>query len=145
MVASVRLVRFVGPSLLLAGVACLIFGYLRGEASLSLFVIFPIVTATGGWSALGILLIIAGFFGFVLTGPSWAGPVPVPPEGREPAPASTGAPAAVAGRRWGGVVFLGPVPVVFGSDAKIARWMILVGLLLFVGLVVLTVISVWGI
>ncbi len=137
--------RFVGPASLLAGIACLVVGYLRGEASLNLFVIFPVVTATGGWSALGILLIIAGFFGSFLTWPSWTVSEPMPPGGQAPNVGSGGSPSASAGRRWGGVVFLGPVPVVFGSDAKFARWMILVGVLLFVGLVVLTVLSIWGI
>lgn len=139
-----RLVRLLGPALLLAGIACLVVGYLRGEANLSLFVIFPVITATGGWSALGILLIIAGFFGLVLTWPAWSVAEPLPPE-TAPAVAASDASRPSSSRRWGGVVFLGPIPVVFGSDAKIARWMLLAGVLLFVGLVVLTVISIWGI
>lgn len=140
-----RAARLLGPALLVAGVACLAVGFARGEAVLSLFVIFPVITATGGWSALGIVLLIAGFFALVLT---WPAGIPaesvqapsqpggaVPPQPPSPGPA----------RRWGGVLFLGPVPVVFGSDAKIARWMIVAGVLLFVGLLVLTIISVWGI
>lgn len=143
--ASVRLARLLGPALLVAGVACLAVGYLQGEASLSLFVIFPVITATGGWSALGILLLIAGVFAFFLTWPAWSIPESVPPTGpAQSAPTAPPAPVA-SNRRWGGVVFLGPVPVVFGSDAKIARWMIVAGILLFVGLLVLTIISVWGI
>ncbi len=143
--ASVRAVRLLGPVLVIAGAACLVLGYLQGEASLSLFVIFPVITATGGWSALGILLLIAGFFAFFLTWPTWTVAEPAAPG--EPASSALAAPSAshVPNRRWGGVVFLGPVPVVFGSDAKIARWMIVAGVLLFVGLLVLTVISVWGI
>ncbi len=142
---TVRPVRLVGPALLVAGVACLAVGLAQGEGTLSLFVVFPVITATGGWSALGILLLIAGFFAFVLTWPAGTGPaVPPPPTapGGEPvaAPPTTG-----TSRRWGGILFLGPIPVVFGSDAKIARWMIVAGVLLFVGLLVVTIISVWGI
>lgn len=137
--------RLLGPIFLVAGAVALVVGYLRGEASLSLFVIFPIVTATGGWSALGILLLIAGFFALVLTWPTWAPTEPLPPDQRTAATTPAEAPSPAGTRRWGGVVFLGPIPVVFGSDPKIARWMIVVGILLFVGLVVLTVISVWGI
>ncbi len=143
--ASVRLTRLLGPALLLAGVAALAVGVVQGEAVLSLFVVFPVITATGGWSALGILLLIAGFFALVLTWPAGMVAEPIaaetPPTGAAAAPP----PSAVPSRRWGGVLFLGPVPVVFGSDAKIARWMILVGVLLFVGLVVLTIISIRGI
>jgi uncharacterized protein (TIGR00304 family) len=37
----------------------------------------------------------------------------------------------------GGVVFIGPIPIIFGSDKRIARWMIVVGGLIgFVMLVV---------
>ncbi len=145
MAKGVRLSRLLGPLLILAGATALVVGFLKGEATLNLFIIFPVITATGGWSALGILLLIAGCFALFLT---WTVAVPAefpasqgPPQAL--APAQTPAPSA--NRRWGGVIFLGPVPVVFGSDANMARWMILVGVLLFVGLVVLTVISIWGI
>ena len=138
-----RPVRLLGPALIVGGAAALAVGFLQGEASLSLFLIFPIVTATGGWSALGILLLVAGFFALFLTLPSYpADACPGEPVGQSPPDA---APTSSPRRRWGGVVFLGPIPVVFGSDAKVARWMLVVGILLFVGLVVLTVISIWGI
>ncbi len=140
-----RLVRLLGPTLIVGGIVCLIAGFLQGEASLSLFVIFPVITATGGWSALGILLLIAGFFAFFFTWPTWVVAEPAPASSQTTAPASGGAPPEPSSRRWGGVVFLGPIPVVFGSDAKVAKWMILVGVLLFVGLLVLTIISIWGI
>lgn len=145
MVTAVRLLRMLGPVLLVAGLACLVVGYVQGQASLSLFVIFPVVTATGGWSALGILLLIVGVFAFFLTWPSWTAPALPGPAGPAPGPSPLDAATPPSNRRWGGVVFLGPVPVVFGSDPKIAKWMILVGVLLFVGLLVLTVISIWGI
>ena len=139
-----RLVRLLGPVLLVVGVAALAVGFLQGEASLSLFVIFPVVTATGGWSALGILLLIAGFFALVFT---WSPSVPAeaPPAAGSGGWPPSAPPGSGGRRRWGGIVFLGPVPIVFGSDAKVTRWMIVVGVLLFVGLVVLTVISLWGI
>ena len=139
--AVVRASRLLGPALLLAGVAALAVGFAQGEASFSLFVIFPVITATGAWSALGIVLLIAGFFSIFLT---WTSGMPAerpPPTGPAPGP-TLPASAPPAQRRWGGVVFLGPVPVVFGSDAKIARWMIVVGVLLFIGLVVLTLLSI---
>jgi uncharacterized protein (TIGR00304 family) len=137
----VRLVRLAGPGLFLAGLAALAMGFVQGEATLSLFLVFPVITATGAWSILGIVLMIAGFFVFFLT---WSGPIEAPVR----APPAAAAPPSVptpGGRRWGGVLFLGPIPVVFGSDQKVARWMLVVGLLLFVGLVVLTVIALRGI
>ncbi len=140
-----RFARLLGPVLIAAGIVSLVVGYFQGEASLSLFVIFPVITATGGWSALGILLVIAGFFALFFTWPAWTVAEPISPSSQDTGPAGGGAAPGSSGRRWGGVVFLGPIPVVFGSDAKVAKWMILVGVLLFVGLVVLTIISIWGI
>ena len=141
----VRLARILGPVLLAAGGAALAWGFMQGEASLHLFLVFPVITATGGWSALGILLIIAGFFALFLTwSPEFPSGIAAPMAPSPASPPTELAPSAPT-RRWGGVVFLGPVPVVFGSDAKVTKWMIVVGVLLFVGLVVLTVISLRGI
>ncbi len=136
-----RLTRLLGPALVVAGVAALAWGFVQGEANLNLFLIFPVVTATGGWSALGILLMIAGVFAFFLSWPAAVGPPPAAPAAPSPSPPPAEPSTPSASRRWGGVVFLGPIPVVFGSDAKVAKWMLVVGVLLFIGLVVLTVIS----
>lgn len=139
----VRLARLLGPLLFVAGVASLALGFLSGQATLSLFVIFPVVTATGPWSILGIALMIAGAFVFFL---SWPAPVELPPAVAAPSSPQPPSQSLTTGaRRWGGVVFLGPIPVVFGSDQKVTQWMLLVGVGLFVALVVLTVIALWGV
>mgnify|MGYP006266947953 CR=1 FL=1 len=139
-----RLVRLLGPALIVLGAAALVLGFLRNEATLSLFVIFPVVTATGAWAFLGILLMIAGVFAYFFTWtPSMIGePVRATPES-PPTPGSPSPPASR--RRWGGVVFLGPIPVVFGSDQKVTRWMLILGVVLFVALLVLTIIALRGI
>ncbi len=140
-----RGLRWLGPVLLVVGIAALAVGMAQGQATLNLFLIFPVITATGGWSALGILLLIAGFFALVLTWPAYALERMETAEAPSvPAAPSTSSPATPA-RRWGGVLFLGPFPVVFGSDARIAKWMLVAGFMLFAALVVLTVIVLWGI
>ncbi len=145
MVEAVRLVRLVGPVLLIVGLVVLAVGFLQGEATLMLFIIFPVVTASGLWSVLGIILIVAGFFLSFLGVASTIEPVPMPPPSPpEPSAAAPPAPAA-AQKRWGGIVLLGPIPILFGSDPKFAWWMVLVGALLLVGLVVLTIIALRGI
>jgi uncharacterized protein (TIGR00304 family) len=146
--ANVRPVRLLGPALLVLGIAVLVLAFLQGEASLALFIIFPVITATGGWAILGILLVVAGFFLSFLTWPGRSAdstlpePSPAaPPPGGTPASASEPSPH----RRWGGVVFLGPVPIVFGSDQKVTLWMLILGVVLFVAFVVFTVIALRGI
>ena len=139
-----RLSRLLSPALFVAGVAALAVAFLRNEATLSLVVIIPVISATGPWAFLGILLMVAGVFLFFL---SWTRTAEVGPETLPPAPpeASSPAPPSPPPRRWGGVVFLGPIPVVFGSDQKVTTWMLVVGVLLFVALLVLTVIALRGI
>jgi len=140
MVGSVRLTRLAGPVLFVAGVAALVYAFLQNEATPNLVVIIPLITATGRWAFLGILLMVVGVFLFFLT---WSGALEAAPAALPPAPPAASSPAAspsTSPRRWGGVVFLGPVPVVFGSDQKVTKWMLLVGVLLFVALLVFTVI-----
>ncbi|AKA72543.1 DUF131 domain-containing protein [Saccharolobus solfataricus] len=36
----------------------------------------------------------------------------------------------------GGVIFIGPIPIVFGSSKGIAKWMIIVAVILFVLIVI---------
>jgi uncharacterized protein (TIGR00304 family) len=139
---SVRALRWLGPVLLVLGIAAVAYGLSQGQGSLSLFLIFPVVTATGIWSAVGVALIFVGFIGtfFVLPTVRGRGSTTLTPPTND---AITNEPASPTGRRWGGVVFLGPIPLVFGSDAKIARWMLVVGLLLFLGLALLTLFTFW--
>ena len=79
------------------------------------------------------------FAGFLLTFLLWPFRFEAEPEGQDIRPVSSeGAPPA---RRWGGVLFLGPIPVIFGSDPRMTRTMLLVGVVLFLALVVLTVLA----
>ncbi len=143
--ADVRLSGLAGPVLFVVGAAALAVAFLQNEATLSLFVMFPVITATGAWAFLGILLMVAGVFVSFLTWPGMLEPTAAtyaPPSSESP---PTPPQTSTAPRRWGGVVFLGPIPVVFGSDQKVTKWMLLVGVILFVALLVLTVIALRGI
>lgn len=132
-----RVAWLLGPLLFLAGVSLLLMAIARGEASLSLVVIFPVITATGLLGGIGILLMIVAFvLGFFLLPLRSSEPLPPPALGVLP----TGSPPS-SGKRWGGVVFLGPIPIVFGSSPRITRTMLLVAVALFLGLLLLTVLS----
>ncbi len=131
-----RLTRWLGPAILGIGLAVLALAVGRGEASLYLVVIVPVIAGTGPLAFLGILLVFVGFFlTFLLwstrTGPGseeqivGAGPAEGPPPAR----------------RWGGIAFLGPIPLVFGSDPRMTRAMLWVGVLLFLALLALTLVA----
>ncbi|MGI0150102.1 MAG: TIGR00304 family membrane protein [Thermoplasmata archaeon] len=132
-----RAVQLVGPAVLLAGLATLALAVARGEASLFLIVVIPAVVGTGPIAFLGILLVFAGFF---LTFFLWTAGAPLPPvEVVEPLePLASRPPQARRARRWGGVVFLGPIPLVFGSDPQMTRMMLVLGAILFLALLGLT-------
>src|SRR2546427_10656434 len=136
MVLEVRLIRWLGPVSVLAGVLMMALAVARGEASVYLVFIIPVIVGTGPLAFLAVFLVFAGF---LLTFLLWPFRFEAEPEGEAIRPVSSeGAPAA---RRWGGVLFLGPIPVIFGSDPRMTRTMLLIGAVLFVALVVLTVLA----
>lgn len=134
MISGVRPIGFVGPALLVAGVALLGLALSRGEASLYLVVVVPVITGSSPLSVAGILLIFAGFFATFLLWPARGIDLP-PPTEAAPEMRPEGTPPR---SRWGGVVFLGPFPIVFGSDVRMTRAMLLLGIILFLALLALT-------
>jgi uncharacterized protein (TIGR00304 family) len=130
--------RGIGPALFVAGVVLLGLAVARGEASLFLVLVFPIVEASGALGAVGILLLVAGFLASFFT---------FPIRDRREAPSQAEPPrpdvdvrGVGSSRRWGGVVFLGPVPIVLGSDARMTRAMLFLGVALFIALLAFTII-----
>jgi len=131
----VRPIRFLGPGILLTGLVALAWAVARGEASVYLIFVVPAVVGTGPLAFLGILLVFLGFF---LTFFFWtAGARPSGIEPREIPAIPPQEPTKT--RRWGGVVFLGPIPLVFGSDPQMTRMMLILGAILFFALLLLTV------
>lgn len=130
-----RPIQFVGPAVLLTGLVALGWAIARGEASAYLIFIVPAVVGTGPLAFLGILLVFLGFFlTFFLWSASAVPPIVGPMETPPGPPPETAKP-----RRWGGVVFLGPVPLVFGSDPQMTRMMLILGAILFFALLLLTI------
>ncbi|HKN07457.1 MAG TPA: DUF131 domain-containing protein [Thermoplasmata archaeon] len=127
--------RLLGAIAILAvGVALIVVSVFEGRASVSLLVIFPVISGSSLTFLLGVVFLIVGFFSlpFALS------------DGWESAPPSSSnrtAPPSNVGSGVGGFVLIGPVPFVFGSWKGIsrrARWALaLSGAVLF--LVVLVV------
>jgi uncharacterized protein (TIGR00304 family) len=136
MVPPVRLTRWLGPAILGIGLAVLALAVGRGEARLYLVVIVPVVAGTGPLAFLGIPMVFVGFF---LTFFLWSTrPGHGSAEQVVGAAPSEGTPST---RRWGGIAFLGPIPLVFGSDPRMTRAMLWVGVLLFLALLALTLVA----
>src|SRR5438128_7673218 len=123
-----RPIPWLGPAALGTGVVVLALAVARGEASVYLVVIVPVVAGTGPLAFLGILLVFVGFFLTFLLWPTRTevGSTEQVDAGRAEGLAPT--------RRWGGVAFVGAIRLVFGSDSRMARTMRWVGVALLVAL-----------
>jgi len=139
MVSCVRLIRWVGPASFVAGVLTMALAVAQRQADVYLVFVIPVIVGTGPLAFLGIILVFAGF---LLTFLLWPARFAEDPGNRDalPAPPEGAAPA----RRWGGVLFLGPIPLIFGSDPRMTRTMLLIGIVLFLALLALTVIAMFA-
>lgn len=123
-------------SIFLAGICAIVASVAAGQARVSLFIIFPVFTGSSWLFVLGTLLVILSFIvGFLMlafgTAEMAAGRVELPL--REDFP--TRQEQQEAG--YGGVIFIGPVPIAFGSTRTMALAMLLIGLAAFLVLLAL--------
>jgi uncharacterized protein (TIGR00304 family) len=133
---GLHLRTFAPIGLFVAGVACIAASVLAGDAEVSLLLIFPVFSGSSGLFVLGTVLIVFSFVvGFIflmmgqveLASPGLARLGEYP--GQDPGRGDT---------KYGGVVLVGPLPIAFGSDRKIALAMLVLGIVLaIVALVVL--------
>jgi len=137
-----------GLLMLFGGIGLFGWAVARGEAEFYLVVIIPVITGTGAVFAAGVLLFMIGlmvtFFAMSLRS---AERMPKEYEdGRSQAASpgqapQQGAPSPQGGAEFGGVIFIGPIPIVFGKGPRSSKWMlvgsIVFGLLLIVFIVAL--------
>lgn len=128
----------IGLLMLIGGIALLAWAVSSGDAEFYLFIIFPVITGTGPIFAGGALLFMVGlivtFLGLSMRTAermameySEAPPETAAPPGHAP---HAGAPAPRGGPEFGGVIFLGPIPIVFGKGQRTSKWM-LIGSIVF--------------
>jgi len=112
-----------------SGAAMIALAVASGEAEVSLILIFPLVSGSGGLFMLGTVLIVFSFVvGFAMLamgqlevqqamlGQTGTGSVHEARPGTE--------------KKYGGVVLVGPIPIAFGSDRTIALVMLVVGIVM---------------
>src|SRR2546428_14168672 len=111
-----RLTRGLGPASFVAGVLTMALAVAQRQANVYLVLVIPVIVGTGPLAFLGIILV---FPGFLLTFLLWPSRLGEDPGNRDPLPTSPE--AAAPARRCGGVLFLGPFPVIFGSGPPMTR------------------------
>lgn len=126
--------RFLIPlSLFIAGAAAVVAAVAVGEAEVSLFLVFPVFSGSSGLFLLGVGLIVLG----ILAGFAMMFQGSLSPEADVEADGETRSDGRVPEKklRTGGVLLIGPIPIAYGSDARIA--MIMLALAAFVATVVI--------
>ncbi|MBU0684795.1 MAG: DUF131 domain-containing protein [Thermoplasmatota archaeon] len=122
-----------------AGVALIATAVATGESNVSLVIVFPVFSGSSLTFLLATLLIISSFIvGFVLMAMDheWT------EERVEAASEGVRSSAPVSRTEYGGVVLLGPIPIAFGSNKRVALIMLVVGVIL--AIVVLVILLAYG-
>ena len=119
--------------MVVAGIALIVWAGLRGEAEFYLVLIIPVISGSGGVFAAGVLLLIFGvmLLFFALSLRSVERYPEQTPQARSPARAPrTDEPPSGGGTQWGGVVFIGPIPITFGSGPRMGRLMVVAAIIM---------------
>ena len=124
--------------LFLAAIALLIISVITGESEFGLFIIFPFIVGAGPIAAIGaILLLVAillAFIAFASRVPQEKSMVIQSPQSQE---------GSSVDRKFGAVVMVGPIPIAFGTDKKIAWIMALIGFAMVIVVVLALVLSIF--
>ncbi len=124
----------------LLGVLLVVVGVLEGDVELALFFVIPVIYGTGIYLIGGIFLIMLSFILFFFLSFNVA-----------PASGKRSYDGAYKGRRkgpkreskYGGVIFIGPIPIFFGKDMSTTKKMMWLGLVIALILVFLYVMIVF--
>jgi uncharacterized protein (TIGR00304 family) len=110
-----------------AGLALIATAVAAGEADVSLVIIFPVFSGSSLGFLLGVLLIVSSFIvGFILMATDNE-----KPEERTGAASDAMSSSEPRSRtEYGGVILLGPIPIAFGSNKRMALIMLVAGVIL---------------
>jgi uncharacterized protein (TIGR00304 family) len=125
---SRKMLRASGLTLIALSILLLIVAAIRGELELLLIVVIPVIRGEGMLSALGGILLFLGillsFLSFLVGFPDLqdkASEGDVEPSGEKRGEG-----------RFGGVILIGPIPIVLGSDRGIALWVIVIAIIVLI-------------
>jgi len=137
---------------LVTGIGLLIYSIVRGGSEISLVLIIPVISSDGDpFGIIGIFMILAGIITLYISRVSksviyerkGSGTHDIK-MGKDGEDYNEGKVSTAGARplKTGGVVFIGPIPIIFGSDRGIARWMMVVGGVIALIIIVVFVVQV---
>ena len=123
------------PLLFLGGVGAVCADVVIGDAEVSLFLVFPVFSGSSALFLLGIGLIMAGVLAWFVIMFHGSVNSEAMPESRTGASDARG--HAEKRTRIGGVVLIGPIPIAYGSDARMAFIMMVLAAFAVVSVILL--------
>jgi uncharacterized protein (TIGR00304 family) len=134
-----RMNRYLILAIVLAICGIVLLGYsvASGEGTAGVVVFIPVFYGSGLFAFLGVLCIMAGLFlGFfgIAKGLGEAREFEDTRESQSPQPTRPRTQKSIKG---GGVVLIGPIPVIFGSDAKTAIVLVVLAIILIIAVAIL--------
>jgi uncharacterized protein (TIGR00304 family) len=126
MVSCLNRMRAVSILMIAASAILLALAAIRGELEIALVVIIPVIMGSGPLSLVGGLLL---FFGLLVLLLSYLG---VPCRRDEDFEPRVDQLEGVSSSKVGGVVLVGPIPIIFGSDWRMASLAIILAMVLII-------------
>ena len=136
---------FLGIAFLVLGIMLIAYSVRSGGSELYFVLVFPVLHGSDLYGILGMLLILAAFivlplsFAYQQAMGGDAGPVSLdydkygdPDIDRKRVKSSLG-----------GVIFIGPIPIIFGSNRGVARWMMVVAGIIAVIIAVVFILQIY--
>jgi uncharacterized protein (TIGR00304 family) len=132
---EMRPLSLIPIGILVAGLALVAVSVASGEADVSLVVVFPVISGSGPLFLIGVALVVTGVLTcfLLLVAPLKGSELQAEDLGRRDADGG----AEGRSTKYGGVVLIGPVPIAFGSSARIAYVMLAVAVGIAILLLVL--------
>lgn len=109
----------------------LIFAAISGDLELTIIFIIPVIAGRGLIPALGGILL---FFGIMLLFLSFMMSHDVPNDGISVREVQPWEGEKKRENRFGGVVLVGPIPIVFGSDRRMALWAVVIAIICLIAI-----------
>ena len=107
-----RLRLLVSLAVFLSGLFLLAYAISRGDASFYLVLFIPVINITGSTGFIGVLMVFFGIF-LLFTTPHASQEIKRPTGSTDQAPRNSSSKSG-----FGGLVMIGPIPILFGSSEK---------------------------
>ena len=110
-----------------------VYGFLLGEFSGGFILIFPFLQGTGAYSTGAVLLLIIGFLMLTI------GSIAEISQNQDYYIDEQGKTIEIKSKiKGGGVILIGPIPIVFGSNKKIALSLLMISLIIIIIMLILS-------